>query len=574
MKIPESAVQEILDSVDIVDIIGESVQLKKAGNSFKGLCPFHGEKTPSFNVNPEKNLFYCFGCGVGGNAITFVSRFHNLSFVDAVMFLAERYSINIEQSKDDPRRSGIISLHDEVLLETRRRLLAPEGKEAREYMKGRNFTDETVETFGLGYFPMKTDVTAYHKKYGKDVMLASGLFMEGQYGMRMRFFNRLSFPIKSITGKVVGFSGRSLDGSNPKYMNSPETETFKKREILYNFDRAKDLVKKTETCIITEGYFDVMRLHENGYGNSAATMGTSLTKEHVNMLKRYAQEVILLFDGDDAGFKAALKALDVFMESNFFPYAVFLPKGEDPDTFLLKKGKKEFERLLSAKKDLFIYTVDLLRSRAGDFNRKVMYLGRIKEKLLKINDPYRRDHYMEAAASKFEIDPDTMKKDVDLSLAKTTLKKANSNNLSYICERSFLSSLFQIPEDLGMRLTEGISESNFHDPAAKKIFKKVVDVFSAGGTIEVLVNDPEVGEEIAEMRIQQESQDDYYRSAMENRSKIIRNAMPSLRKSITRKISEASSPDSQNRASEEQLELLRIQNNLVRNEITDKKSEV
>jgi DNA primase len=567
MKIPDTVVEEVLSSADIVDIVGEAVQLKKAGNSYKGLCPFHGEKTPSFNVNPEKNLFYCFGCGAGGNVITFVSRFHNLSFTDAVMFLAERYGISVQTGKDDSKRSGILGLHEDILLETKRRLLSAEGKEAREYIASRKFAGEIVDEFGLGYFPIRLETEPYLKKYGKDVLLASGLFVEGKYGVRMRFFNRLSFPIRSITGKVVGFSGRSMDGSMPKYMNSPETEAFRKREILYNFDKAKDKIKKTETCIITEGYFDVMRLVEKGYGNAVATMGTALTKEHVDQLKRYAQEIILLFDGDDAGYKAALKTLDVFLESNFFPYAVFLPKGDDPDTFLQQKGTGEFEKLLDAKKDLFLYTVDLMRGRSSDFNRKLMHLGRIKDKLMRIKDPYRKAHYLEAVAKRFEVDPDLMKKDVDLSLAKTNLKKTNSGSLNYICERHYLSSLFQLPEDLGQRLTEGVAESYFHDPVARKIFKKVVEVFSEGGTIEILVNDPEVGEDIAEMRIQQESQEDYYRSAMENRGKIISNAMPAFKKNMTKKISEAAS-------FEEKMEYLRLQNSLVRNEVIDKKSEV
>jgi len=567
MKIPDTVVEEVLSSADIVDIVGETVQLKKAGNSYKGLCPFHGEKTPSFNVNPEKNLFYCFGCGAGGNVITFVSRFHNLSFTDAVMFLAERYGISVQTGKDDSKRSGILGLHEDILLETKRRLLSAEGKEARDYIASRKFAGEVVEEFGLGYFPIRLETEPFLKKYGKDVLLASGLFVEGKYGVRMRFFNRLSFPIRSITGKVVGFSGRSMDGSMPKYMNSPETEAFRKREILYNFDKAKDKIKKTETCIITEGYFDVMRLVEKGYGNAVATMGTALTKEHVDQLKRYAQEIILLFDGDDAGYKAALKTLDVFLESNFFPYAVFLPKGDDPDTFLQQKGTGEFEKLLDAKKDLFLYTVDLMRGRSSDFNRKLMHLGRIKDKLMRIKDPYRKAHYLEAVAKRFEVDPDLMKKDVDLSLAKTNLKKTNSSSLNYICERHYLSSLFQLPEDLGQRLTEGVAESYFHDPVARKIFKKVVEVFSEGGTIEILVNDPEVGEDIAEMRIQQESQEDYYRSAMENRGKIISNAMPAFKKNMTKKISEAAS-------FEEKMEYLRLQNSLVRNEVIDKKSEV
>lgn len=567
MRIPDTVVADVLESADILDVVGEVVNLKKAGSSFKGLCPFHGEKTPSFNVNPEKNLFHCFGCGAGGNAITFVSRFHNLSFQDAVMFLAERYGINVTLGAEDSKRGGIIGLHEDILIETRRRLLSKEGKEAREYIATRKFSDETVEAFGLGYFPMRLDSEPYMKKYGKDILLASGIFVEGQYGVRMRFFNRLSFPIRSITGKVVGFSGRSMDGSMPKYMNSPETEAFKKREILYNFDKAKDKIKKTEACIITEGYFDVMRLHEGGYGNSVATMGTALTKEHVDILKRYAQEIILLFDGDDAGFKAALKTLDVFLEANFFPYTVFLPKGEDPDTFLQQKGNAEFEKLLAAKKDLFLYTADLLRAKATDFNRKLLYLGRIKDKLMKIKDPYRKNHYLEIIAKRFDVDSDIMKKDVDLSIAKTNLKKTNSSLLNYICERDYLSSLFQLPEDLGQRLTEGIAESYFRDPVNRKIFNKVVEVFSNGGNIEILVNDPEVGEDIAEMRIQQESQEDYYRSAMENREKIVSNAKPAFKRNMTKKISEAVS-------FEEKLELLKMQNSIVRSEVFDKKSEV
>lgn len=567
MRIANSVVDDILATADIVDIVGESVRLKKTGNSYKGLCPFHGEKTPSFSVNPEKNLFYCFGCGAGGNSITFVSRFHNLSFSDAVMFLAERYGISVVQEEGSQKRSGILGLHEDVFLETKRRFLSPEGKEAREYISSRNFKDETVEEFGIGYFPSRIDTEIFLKKYGKDVLLASGIFVEGQYGVRMRFFNRLSFPIKSITGKTIGFSGRSMDGSMPKYMNSPETEIFKKRELLYNFDRAKDKIKQTETCIITEGYFDVMRMSECGYANSVATMGTALTKEQVDQLKRYAQEVILLFDGDEAGFKAALKTLDVFLNANFFPYAVFLPKGEDPDTFLLNKGAEGFEKLLSSKKDLFIYTADMLRGRSTDLNRKLVYLQRIKEKLMKINDPYRKSHYLDIVAKRFEVDPEILKKDVELSMVKTTLKRTHSARLAYICERDYLSSLFQLPEDLGLSLIEDVEESFFNDPNARKIFKKLVDVLFKGGSIDVLVNDPEVGEQIAEIRIQQESQEDYYRAALENRDKIIKNAIPAFKKDMTRKISEAAS-------FEEKIELLKMQNSLVRNEVIDKKSEV
>ncbi|WP_022849708.1 DNA primase [Limisalsivibrio acetivorans] len=567
MMIPQSVVDEVLDSADILDVVGEVVKLKKAGTRYKGLCPFHSEKTPSFTVTPEKNLFHCFGCGAGGNIFTFVSRFHNLGFPDAVMFLAERYGISVTMSEEQGKSRDIATLHEEILTETKRRLISPEGKEAREYLKKREFSSDLAEEFGIGYFPQKIDPQPYMKKYGREILYSSGLFVEGRYGARMRFFNRLSFPIRSITGRVVGFSGRSLDGSNPKYMNSPETEAFKKRELLYNIDMAKASIKQSEVCIVTEGYFDVMRLQEKGFTNSVATMGTSLTKEHVNLLKRYASEIILLFDGDDAGTKAAFKSLDVFLESNFFPYVAFLPKGSDPDTYLFENGKDAFNRVLENKRDLLIFTADMMRRKASDFNRKMKYLEALKEKVMRIRDPYRKDHYVEQIASRFEVDADIMKKDVDLSIAKTTLRKTETSRISYICEREFIASLAQLPEDVGHRLIEDLREDFFHDPVVKKIFQKVVELFDRGGNIEVLVNDQEIGEDLASLLVQQEGVEDHYRAAMENRERIIRNAMPELRKDLTKKLSSAKNKD-------EIIELLKLQDKLIRNEIVDRNTEV
>ena len=280
MRIPDNKIEEILEQTDLYNLINEVVPLRKSsGTSFKGLCPFHTEKTPSFNVHPDRGFYHCFGCGEGGNAISFVMKYHGLSFPDAVRLLGERCGVEIEleQSVASKDAKDIVALHDELIIDSRKFLYSPDGKPALSYLYERKFSDKLLEEYQVGYFPAKVDVNKYVRKYDKSVLLNSGLFKEGRYGLYMMFYDRVTIPVKGVTGKTIAFSGRTISGQQPKYINSPETEIFKKRRVLFNMDKAKTALRKMEFAMVVEGYFDVMRLHEYGYGNCVASMGTSLT---------------------------------------------------------------------------------------------------------------------------------------------------------------------------------------------------------------------------------------------------------------------------------------------------------
>ncbi len=541
MKIPSSKIDEILEASDIYEIVNDVVPLKKLGGSFKGLCPFHSEKTPSFNVHPDKGFYHCFGCGDGGNVISFVMKYYNLAFPDAVMFLADRYGVTIEyETNINEQAKDIIALHEELVTDARKFLYSAEGRQALDYMHKRNFGDTLLEKFRIGYFPANVDTSRYVRKYDKSVLLGSGLFKESKYGLRLMFYDRVMIPVRNVTGKTIAFSGRTITGQMPKYINSPETEIFKKRRVLFNLDSAKEHIRKQGFVLIVEGYFDVMRLHEAGYGNCVATMGTALTKEHVEVLKRYTEDIYMLYDGDAAGYNSALKSLEIFMALDSYPSVIFLPADEDPDSYLDKFGKEGFDALLEGKKDLFIFTAETLMRSAKDLNARLRYLDKMKNLLVNVKSPYRKEFYGEKTAAVFQVDEKMLKKDIDLSAANNTLKRVTSKlpkarGVTYIYEREFIASLFKLPDDVALMLTENISPDYFHDKNLSEIFKKVLDVFSRGDNINVLLCEPDVGGELSEAVVNM-PETDIYRLAAAGREKILSNSvMENLSKEIQNK---------------------------------------
>ncbi|MGE4265827.1 MAG: DNA primase [Deferribacterales bacterium] len=541
MKIPSSKIDEILEASDIYEIINDVVPLKKMGNSFKGLCPFHSEKTPSFNVHPDKGFYHCFGCGTGGNVISFVMNYYNLPFPEAARFLADRYGVTIEYEGAEVSQTAkdIAALHEELVLDARKNLYSGTGKEALNYLKGRNFSDTLLEKFMVGYFPQKFDTEKYVRKYDKSVLLGSGLLKEGQYGMRLMFFDRVMIPVRGVTGRTIAFSGRTLTGQMPKYINSPETEIFKKRRVLFNLDLAKEHIRKKGHVLIVEGYFDVMRLYDKGFGNCVATMGTALTSEHVSLLKRFTDDTYMLYDGDDAGYNSALKSLDLFVAADSFPMVIFLPKEDDPDTFLDREGAEGFEALLETRKDLFVFTAETLMENSGDMNARLRNLERMKQMLTKVKSPYRKEHYAEKLAEIFNVGKEMLKKDIDLSAANNSLKivsrrtERNSRRpATYIYEREFIAALFKLPEDVALMQTENIMPEFFHDKILADIYKKVLDVLRDGDNISVLLCSPDVGSELSEAVINMPDTD-IYRLAAATREKLISNSvMDSLSKEI------------------------------------------
>lgn len=555
MRIPDSKIDEILEQTDLYNLVNEVVPLKKAGGaSFKGLCPFHSEKTPSFNVHPDKGYFHCFGCGEGGNSISFVMKYHGLSFPDAVRFLGERCGVEIEYDNSQTSKDAkdIVALHEELIIDSRKYLYSREGKAPLDYLYKRNFTDKLLEEFGVGYFPSNLDVSKYIRKYDKSVLLNSGLFKEGKYGLRLMFFDRVMIPVRGVTGKAIAFSGRTTTGQQPKYINSPETEIFKKRRVLYNMDKAKQALRKMEYAMVVEGYFDVMRLHEYGYANCVASMGTALTSDHIALLRRYTGDIYMLFDGDQAGYKSALKSLETFLQADTFPYVVFLPDGEDPDSFLDKHGKEGFDELVESKQDLFLFAADVLLKRSRDFNTKLRNLEKIKNMLTAVKSPYRKDYYTEKLAVMFQVDENTLRKDIDISAAKTTLKKtgaqtvrdqSDKRGVTYFCERDFVAALVQLPEDVALSYTDNILPEYFNDRKMSEIYKKVLDVLENGDNINVLLSTPDIAKELSPV-IVNELNSDLYRSAAASREKILAN---SVNQSMNQKIKDASDMDEKRR---------------------------
>ena len=365
MFIPEKKITEILSSADIVEIIGESVILKKSGSNYTGLCPFHTEKTPSFSVSPSKQIFHCFGCKAGGDVFGFLMKHYGISFPEAVKMVAGRYHIQVETealSEDKKRRldlkEGLFRLNRKVMTYYQDLLSEPDtGKTVREYLEARHTSKEIIEKFRLGFAPDRWDTVVHYfrkMKVKKSLAENSGLVMPRKSGTGYydRFRNRLVFPIFDVNMQVAGFGGRILDDGMPKYLNSPETPVYNKRRILYGLHESRPYIRQSGLVYIVEGYFDFLSLFQHGICNAAATLGTALTKEHVRILKGATSQAVLVFDSDEAGINAAKKSIELFVNEGLGVKILVLPEGKDPDSFVMEQGanvfQKEAENALSA----------------------------------------------------------------------------------------------------------------------------------------------------------------------------------------------------------------------------------
>jgi DNA primase len=357
-RIPEDTIQAIRDRVDLVDLIGRHVTLKKAGRSFKGLCPFHQEKTPSFTVNPERGIFHCFGCGESGNAFAFLMRHENLTFPEAARTLAAECGIEI------PRTGGgeegvverILAANDAAQKLYRAALASSAGKAASAYLEKRGLGGDLVERFGIGFAPDRWDaVTTALAKQRIPASLGekAGLLKQRERGGHYDLLRaRITFPIQDVRGRVLGFGGRALGADQePKYLNTPETPVFRKRESFYGFPFALEPIRRSERAVIVEGYFDLIALHRAGIEAALATCGTALTDGHARNLRRRTRNLVLLFDGDDAGQRAMLRALEVLLPHGLRVRAAALPAGEDPDDFLARGGAAALRELVDAAPD-------------------------------------------------------------------------------------------------------------------------------------------------------------------------------------------------------------------------------
>jgi len=411
--IPKEKIDEVRERTSIVRLIGEYIPLKKRGANWLGLCPFHSEKTPSFSVNEDKKIFHCFGCHETGSAITFLMKKDGLPFPDAVRELASRCGVTIKEERGAGAKRGykdslyrVNSAARDYFVKT---LSSGEGAGAKEYLEKRGFKDsELLRRFALGYAPRGwSGLLNYLERAGYPGGLAekAGLVSKGDKGYYDRFRERLIFPITDIRERVIGFGGRELGERGPKYLNSPETELFKKGETLFGLSQAGPAIKDKNCAIVVEGYFDLLAMHANGFTNTVATLGTALTKGHVRILRGYASSVYTLFDADEAGVKAALRSMELFIDEDMRCRVVTLTHGKDPDDFLRAKGAEEMKKALKKAVPILEFYLKGLESgldirapegKALFFEGALQYISRLK-------NVAERDHYASYVASLLQM---------------------------------------------------------------------------------------------------------------------------------------------------------------------------
>jgi DNA primase len=508
----------ILDRIDIVDYISQYVDLKRYGSYYKGLCPFHNEKTPSFIVTPSKRLFHCFGCGAAGNLITFVMKYNNLSYVDALRMLAAKAGIDFEKTeKVDKSLVFLKQLHLDIQLLSQKYLFEEPGKFCLEYVLKRGFSELEITEFGLGIIPKGFNLDSILKKYSIDVIKKSGLFYYRDGKNIFKMAGRLLFPIKDQFGEVIAFSGRDLVGEDPKYINSPETPIFKKGSLLYNLDKAKEFALSQKSLFVVEGYFDVIRMWSKGYKNVVSSMGTAFTIEQAMLIKRYAENPIVVFDGDQAGINAAYKTIEPFVAINTIPEVVFLPKGEDPDSLLLK-DKEIFDDCISKRKDLLILMAEIYSKKEGSLSVRASNFKSLIKKLDNFPEANLKNIYLTKIKDIFNIDFEIIYKNKNIKKLQN-----NQKSIKYIYEDDFLSALMQInDEEVVSGVIDGIEKEYFLQDDRRRIFEKIVDNLNNSGNIDALFNDDEVGELISYLvscRVFEEP----YKVAIINKEKLIYN---------------------------------------------------
>lgn len=421
MYYSDELVEEVRQRNDIVDIISGYVNLKKKGGNYFGLCPFHNEKSASFSVSPGKQMYYCFGCGAGGNVFTFIMNYENYTFAEAIKLLADRAGIalpEIEDSKEarekENRRKTLLQINKEAATYFYYQLRAPQGRVGLDYLKGRQLSDETMNRFGLGYSnKTSNDLCQYlrHKGYSDELIRESGVAVFNEkYGMSDKFWNRVMFPIQDVNHRVIGFGGRVMGEGEPKYLNSPETPVFDKSRNLYGLNFAR--TARQDNIILCEGYMDVIAMHQAGFTQAVASLGTAFTSGQANLLRRYTENVILSYDSDGAGVKAALRAIGILKEAGLTGKVLNLEPYKDPDEFMKNLGREEFVKRLSQAENTFFFELRMMQKQydLSDPEAKTKFYNEIAKKLCGFSEEVERENYTEAVAEKYNISMESLKK--------------------------------------------------------------------------------------------------------------------------------------------------------------------
>lgn len=410
-------IDEVISRNDIVDVISGYVKLKKNGSSYTGLCPFHNEKSPSFSVSGQRQLYHCFGCGVGGNVITFIMEYENMTFLEAVKMLGERAgvalpetSVSEQDKKERVIRDRLLEINKIAATYYYRQLRSDRGRAGLEYLKKRELSDSTINSFGLGFASQSTGELyklLKEKGFDDDLLKESGLFTY-ERGIHEKFWNRVIFPIMDINNKVIGFGGRVMGDAKPKYLNSPETRLFDKSRNLYGLNIAR--TSRKPNMIICEGYMDVISMHQAGFNQAVASLGTALTPGHARLLKRYTDNVLITYDSDEAGVKAALRAIPILKEAGLSTKVINMRPYKDPDEFIKAMGAEAFQERIDNAENSFMYEIGVMQSKYDrkDPESETAFEREVAAKLVTFQEKLERDNYTRAVCRQFMIPEEGM----------------------------------------------------------------------------------------------------------------------------------------------------------------------
>jgi DNA primase len=501
----DELIEEIRQASDIVSVIGSYVKLTKKGNRLFGLCPFHNEKTGSFSVDPNNQLYYCFGCHAGGNVFTFVMEYENYSFQEAVEFLANRAGISLptkEESgsrQENDRRKTLLEINKLAARYYYYCLKSENGKRAYQYLTERGLTDKTIQDFGLGYSTARPD-DLYRflksKGYNDEILSRSGLVKVEERYAGDRFWNRVMFPIMDVNSKVIGFGGRVMGNGEPKYLNSPETMLFDKSRNLYGLHRARR--SRASYFLICEGYMDVIAMHQAGFTNSVASLGTAFTSQHATLLRRYVSQVILTYDSDGAGVNAALRAIPLLKQAGMDVKVLSLKPYKDPDEFIKAEGAEAFEERIKQAKNSFLFEIEVLQ-KDYDFTDpagQTHFQRKVAEKLLEFSEELERENYLQAVATQFGMNVESLRRlvaDLGSKLSYEEIHKPEKmvnirqerKKESGIekAQRLLLSYLIMIPDCFGA-VSPYIKPSDFSNEKYRQAAQMVYEKMSANGQMQ------------------------------------------------------------------------------------------
>lgn len=556
----DDVIEEVRMRNDIVDVISGYVKLQRKGSSYFGLCPFHNEKSPSFSVSPSKQMYYCFGCGAGGNIYTFIQEYENYTFPEAVKMLADRAGIALPEQEESAEnrkkrdlRTAVLEVNKTAAKYYYYLLHTEQGAHAMNYLKARGLSDETIRKFGLGYAGQYSDsLSRYLKKQGisDTILRESGLVqLSEKSGMYDKFWNRVMFPIMNVNNKVIGFGGRVMGDAKPKYLNSPETVIFDKSRNLYGLHAARTSRKKN--LLVCEGYMDVISMHQAGFTNAVASLGTALTSQHASIIRRYTQEVILTYDSDDAGVRAALRAIPILKEAGVTAKVLHMDPYKDPDEFIKALGPEEFQQRIDQAENSFMFEISILQRSYDmkDPEGKTKFFQETARKIAEFEMEIERENYIEAIAEKYHISFDGLRKMVQSWLLKgaavrrqpertNTGSRQDKDSGILKAQRLILTWLAEYPQ-LYPQISAYITPEDFSDELYRSVAQMLYGQLQRGepnpAKITSQYDDPEQQRRIARIfntEVRVKTQEETKKAIRENMQRVMENGIEQRRAAL------------------------------------------